>query len=358
MATSLKEILSDIPFSAIVPQNMQDLQIEGITFHTKQVKHGFLFVPLMGVDRDGHDFIPVAIKNGAVAVVGCRDDVQCSVPYIRVPETHIALAYLAAAFHGFPARKLTVIGVTGTDGKTTTCNLIHQILVHAGIKAGMISTVNALIGEQVIDTGFHVTTPDAPDVQAYLAKMVDAGITHVVLEATSHGLAQERVGVCEFDIGAVTNITHEHMDLHGDYEHYLAAKAKLFTSLSETREKAMGNPRLAVLNRDDQSYPELTQLTRVRQIAYSIKSPAEVYAENIHQSTGGVQFDVSTPLGMQTIATSLLGLFNIKLPGSNWGNVNGIGYSIGQDCCRHLRDAWCTRSNASDRPGAGFYGYG
>ena len=180
---------------------------------------------------------------------------------MQVENSRQALPWLAAAFYGNPGRKLTVIGVTGTDGKTTTCNLIYQILLAAGFKAGLISTVNAVIGDEVLDTGFHVTTPDAPDVQRYLARMVAAGLTHVVLETTSHGWAQYRVDACEFDVGVVTNITHEHLDQHGSYENYRAAKARLFQSLETTLPKPQGNPRLAVLNRDDSSYEYLSTIS-------------------------------------------------------------------------------------------------
>ena len=157
-------------------------------------------------------------------MVGTQPLSGLGVPYIQVGDSREALAKLAAAFYGYPARQLVMIGVTGTDGKTTTSNLLFHILQAAGLRAGMISTVNAVIGEQVFDTGFHVTTPEAPSVQAYLAQMVQAGLTHVVLETTSHGLAQRRVAACEFDMGVVTNITHEHLDYHGSYEAYRAAK--------------------------------------------------------------------------------------------------------------------------------------
>ena len=171
--------------------------------------------------------------RGAAAVVGQVAVGQVSnLPYIQVPDAREALAHLCACWHGFPARKLVMIGVTGTDGKTTTTNLIHSILTAAGINAGMISTVNAVIGGQAFDTGLHTTTPDAPDVQKYLAQMVEAGQTHCVLETTSHGLAQHRVDACEFDIGVVTNITHEHLDLHGSFEAYRAAKARLFEMMA------------------------------------------------------------------------------------------------------------------------------
>jgi UDP-N-acetylmuramoyl-L-alanyl-D-glutamate--2,6-diaminopimelate ligase len=181
-------------------------------------------------------------------------------PYLQVADGRRALAVLSAALYGFPAHQLTVLGVTGTDGKTTTATLIYNILLAAGFKAGLVSTVSAYIGSQVLDTGFHVTTPEAPDVQRYLAQMVARGLSHVVLEATSHGLDQRRVDACEFDLAVVTNITHEHLDYHQDYAAYRAAKGRLFRYLAETPPKVHGNPRLAVLNRDDSSYDYLETL--------------------------------------------------------------------------------------------------
>jgi UDP-N-acetylmuramoyl-L-alanyl-D-glutamate--2,6-diaminopimelate ligase len=168
--------------------------------------------------------------------------------------------------------------------------VLYQILLAAGYKAGMISTVNAVIGEEILDTGFHVTTPDAPEVQRYLALMLAAGLTHVVLETTSHGWAQYRVDACEFDVGVVTNITHEHLDYHGSYENYRAAKARLFASLSDTLPKAAGNIRLAVLNRDDQSYSYLNQVCTGLQASYGLVPEADIRAEDILQSFGGTGF--------------------------------------------------------------------
>ncbi|HEY5730234.1 MAG TPA: Mur ligase domain-containing protein, partial [Anaerolineales bacterium] len=168
-------------------KDVPDIPINGISIDSRAVKPGQLFVAMTGGTVDGHDYIQKAIEKGAVAVVGEKAIDGFSVPYIRLENTRQALTWIAGAFHEWPARKLTVIGVTGTDGKTTTTNLIYQILLAANIKAGMISTVNAVIGDEVLDTGFHVTTPDAHDVQRYLARMVEAGLTHVVLETTSHG---------------------------------------------------------------------------------------------------------------------------------------------------------------------------
>ncbi len=256
---TLRQYFEKIPISAL--SEVPDLPITGIAIDLREVKPGNLFVALSGESVDGHTYIPNAIQNGAIAVMGTKlKATDCSVPYIQVEDARKALAWVSAAFHGFPARHLTMIGVTGTDGKTTTSNLIYQILLAAGLRAGIISTVNAVIGEEVLDTGFHVTTPEAPDVQRYLARMVAAGLTHVVLETTSHGLAQERVTACEFDYGVVTNITHEHLDFHGSYESYRAAKGRLISGLSETSPKSFVEERCAILNLDDSSYTYLANL--------------------------------------------------------------------------------------------------
>src|SRR5262249_19026893 len=154
------------PFS--FPPQIPDTAINSIAIDSRSVKPGDLFVALRGESVDGHNYVKKAIDNGAVAVVGDKDIGGLSIPYIRLENSRQALTWLAAAFYDWSARKLTMIGVTGTDGKTTTTNLIYKILLAANIKAGMISTVNAVIGNEILDTGFHVTTPDAHDVQRYL----------------------------------------------------------------------------------------------------------------------------------------------------------------------------------------------
>jgi UDP-N-acetylmuramoyl-L-alanyl-D-glutamate--2,6-diaminopimelate ligase len=286
--------------------------ITSITADSRQVQAGSLFVACTGGSADGHKYIPAAIQQGAAAVVGEQVIVGLAVPYIRVENARQSLAYLAAAFHGWPARKLTMIGVTGTDGKTTTCNLLYQILLAAGIKAGMVSTVNAVIGDRVLDTGFHVTTPDAPDVQRYLAMMVAAGLTHVVLETTSHGWAQFRVDACEFDLGVVTNITHEHLDYHGSYENYRAAKARLFQSLADTRAKPQGNPRLAVLNRDDASFEFLSRIISTPQVCYGLTAGSDFRAEPVNYAPDGTHFTVTGGGIGQPISSRLVGRFNVS----------------------------------------------
>ena len=309
---NLAELFAQIPISADFSSAIPDISIYGITNDSRAVKPGYLFVAQVGGTSDGHQFIPQAIKNGACAVVGTRE-LDTEVPYLRVRDSREALAYLSAAFYGFPARQLTVIGVTGTDGKTTTANLIYQILLNAGMRVGIISTINALVGDEILDTGLHVTTPEAPDIQRYLARMVTAGLTHVVLESTSHGLAQHRVTGCEFDIGVVTNITHEHLDFHGTYEAYRSAKGRLFTSLETTHQKPQGNPRLAVLNQDDQSYDYLSQLVKTRQVAYSLKQTDKgVWAEGIHYDSSGMHFTACTPKYCFAVDSPMVGEFNVS----------------------------------------------
>jgi len=307
----LQKIFNDLSVSHI-PGGLPDPAIEGIAIDSRAVKPGYLFVAMKGASFDGHDFIAKALEKGAVAIVGERDLSGLPVPYVRIEDTRQSLTWIAASFYDFPARHLTVIGVTGTDGKTTTCNLIYRILLAAGIKAGLISTVNAVIGDEVLDTGFHVTTPDAHDVQRYLARMVQAGLTHVVLETTSHGWAQYRVDACEFDIGVVTNITHEHLDQHGSYENYRAAKGRLFTSLEKTLPKDRGNPRLAVLNRDDRSYEYLESIARVRRLSYGIENAADMTAKEIQSDPKGIRFSAAGHGFQLSVSSNLVGAYNVS----------------------------------------------
>ena len=249
----LKTLFTNFPFQIIsgIPDSTL---IRNIVADSRLIQEGDLFIATRGDHFNAHRFIPQAIKKGCSAIVGMEPSIQVDVPYIQVVNSRRALAHISAAFYDFPARSVNMIGVTGTDGKTTTCFLIYEILKTAGFNVGMITTLNAVIGDTKLDTGFHVTTPDSPEVQKYLSMMVGEGVSHVILETTSHGWAQFRVDACEFDIGVVTNITHEHLDEHESYENYIASKARLFESLQFTRHKEFGNPNLAILNMDDQSY--------------------------------------------------------------------------------------------------------
>ncbi len=312
MIKKLSQLFVDFPLP--FPSRIPDVEITGIAIDSRAVKPGYLFVAMQGGSVDGHDYIQKAIDNGASAIVGDRDVGRIgNPPYIRLENSRQALTFLAASFYDQPARKLTVIGVTGTDGKTTTTNIIYKILLAANIKAGMISTVNAVVGDEVLDTGFHVTTPDAHDVQRYLARMVDAGLTHVVLETTSHGWAQYRVDACEFDVGVLTNITHEHMNEHGFYENYRAAKARLFSSLERTSIKSQGNPRLAVINRDDaKSFDFLNDFIKVNKLNYGLSEDANIRAKNISYSPSGIHFTAQSKDFQVDVTSKLVGAYNVS----------------------------------------------
>lgn len=310
--SQLLENLGEYELASPLPE----VRVIGIAFDSRLVKPGDLFVALTGGSTDGHRYIPQAVQAGAVAVVGTKLFEGLQTPYVRVEDSRRALADLSAAFYGYPARQLTVIGVTGTDGKTTTASLIHRILQEAGHPTGMITTVSALIGEQEIDTGFHVTTPEAPLVQRYLAQMVSAGLTHVVLEATSHGLSQQRVAACDFDVAVVTNITHEHLDYHGTYPAYLAAKARLLAELARTPPKPQGNPRLAALNKDDGSYEFLADYVYalsepIRLITYGVEADADVRALDVFNRPEGVQFTAEGDGFQLPIESHLIGAYNV-----------------------------------------------
>jgi UDP-N-acetylmuramoyl-L-alanyl-D-glutamate--2,6-diaminopimelate ligase len=307
----LSALFREVPFS-IQAGSFDNTPISGIVMDNRLVQVGSLFVAIKGSSVDGHDFIQDAILRGASAIIGEKSFEELSVPYLQVQNSRQALAWLAAAFFGNPGRRLTVIGVTGTDGKTTTCNLLYQILLAAGQRVGMISTVNAIIGTQVLDTGFHVTTPEAPDIQRYLARMVEAGLTHAVIETTSHGLAQHRVDACEFDVGVLTNITHEHLDQHGSYENYRAAKAHLFQSLLMTRPKPQGNPVLSVLNKDDSSYEFLSSLVKGPQVSYGLDKTADFRAETIKYSPTGLSFEAVGDGFRCFVNSPLHGIFNVS----------------------------------------------
>lgn len=309
---TLRSLLKALPGRPAAGMELPDLPVTGVHYDSRQIQSGFLFVPLRGQTSDGHFYIPQAVQRGAIAVIGEEPAPEIPVPYIRVDNTREALAHLSAALYSFPAHELTVIGVTGTDGKTTTSNILFQILLAAGMRAGIVSTVNAVIGDEVVDTGFHVTTPEAPDVQRYLARMRAAGLTHVILESTSHGLAQHRVTACEFDIAVVTNITHEHLDYHGTYEAYRAAKGRLVSMLQDTPAKPRGNARLAVLNLDDSSYEYLRGLHPPREAAYSLGGRGDVRADNIQYHAGGTDFSVVGPGFNFPVSTRLVGAYNVS----------------------------------------------
>ena len=330
----LSSLLRALPAYQI--QNSRDIDIIRIIADSRQVVPGALFVAYPGVNVDGARFIADAIARGASAIVAESPISNLQLPIITVPNARAALAHLSAAWHDFPSRKLRVVGITGTDGKTTTCTLVASILKAAGHRVGTITTVSAEIGDKEIDTGFHTTTPDAPEVQRYLAQMVDAGMEYAVIEATSHGLAQHRLDAVEFDVAAVTNITHEHLDVHGSWENYRDAKVMLFRALAASFHKAR-TAKVAVLNADDNArgvFDYLRQIPADEQIVYSANPKFEIQnskmpigkrnlefgisnfefaiARDIEHSSRGLRFSVVTPHGELPITSPLIGRYNVS----------------------------------------------
>jgi UDP-N-acetylmuramoyl-L-alanyl-D-glutamate--2,6-diaminopimelate ligase len=292
------------------------VDINHIAENSRVSQPGTLFVAVRGSVHDGHRFIPDALQRGAVAVAGEREErpegLAHNVPYVHVPDARAAVARLSAAFFGFPSRKLQVVGVTGTDGKTTTSTLIHSILLAAGRSTGLISTIRAEIAGRSYDTGFHVTTPEAFDVQRYLNDMVEAGTDVAVLETTSHALDQGRVLCVDYDVAVVTNVTHEHMDWHGSWENYMAAKARLFEMLN-TGYRKPGTAKAAVLNADDKSYAWLRKIPADMQFVYGLdrRQQPDITADDLEYRQGGTSFIAQTPTADIPVRLSLPGKHNI-----------------------------------------------
>lgn len=303
----LSHLIADVPVLGIAGD--PGVQITGLTDDSRQVEPGDLFVAVPGLQHDGHAYIPQALRRGAAAVVIQREAPGIEgMPYVLVANCRQALALLAAAFYGHPGRQLTVMGVTGTEGKTTTTHLIAAVLEAAGRKVGLISTLGAKVGEAWRQTGLHTTTPGPLEVQAYLAEMMAAGCRDAVLETTSHALDQERTLGCEYDLALVTNVTHDHLDYHLTYEAYRATKGKLLLALHSFRKPH--TPKVAILNADDEAFDYLRALPADRYLSYGMERPAEVRAADLRLWAQGLAFRALTPQGEFVVQSPLLGRAN------------------------------------------------
>ncbi len=317
---NFSDLLADLT-GVITPPDRDVAVTAPVDENAQAIQPGGVFLARAGANVDGHSLILEAVDHGAVAVVGERppDRVACPVPYAQVADGKAVLGPLAATYYGHPSRHLVVIAVTGTDGKTTTCTLIHSILTASGIQAGLLTTVSAVIGDAVLETGLHVTTPPAHEVQMYLARMVEVGMTHVVLEATSHGLALGRVNGVEVDVAVLTNVTHEHLDFHGTWERYRRDKARLFGMAASSFRKP-GVLKVAVINADDPSADLFRQTALAgpgvdRVVSYGIDPlyPVDVRAEEMEYEPDATHLMVVGPDGlMQHVESRLVGPFNVS----------------------------------------------
>ena len=286
--------------------------VKGITYDSRKVESGWLFVAVPGVHTDGRRFVIDAAQRGAIVALGEPLSESLPIPYIEVADVRSALANLACAFYAYPAQQLCTIGVTGTDGKTTTSNLITTIFETAGIKTGLMTTANFKMLGQEWENTTRQSTLEAVEIQQFLRQMADAGVTHAVIEATSHGLALQRVQGCAFDVGVVTNITQEHLDFHKTLAAYQRAKARLFEMLDPLRDKGIGSTPVAILNRDDVSYDILRPYCRVPILDYGLDTPASVCAVDVQLQAHSTRFRVLLPAAEQVIETQLVGRFNVS----------------------------------------------
>jgi UDP-N-acetylmuramoyl-L-alanyl-D-glutamate--2,6-diaminopimelate ligase len=306
----LPELLVALPRAAVTGPT--DVDVRAIEVDSRRVEPGDLFIAYQGVAQDLHRFVPSAIERGARVVVVEREvDVPPNVARIVVPSGRAAWALLSAAWSGFPSREMTVVGVTGTDGKTTTSSLIGAILSAAGRRLGLVTTVAAEISGTSLDTGFHTTTPEPPEIQRYLRDMVERGTEIAVLETTSHALALDKVLGIDYDVAVVTNVTRDHLDFHGTWEAYFEAKARLFRGVATSTRKP-GVPKVAVLNREDASYPLLSGLGYDRRIDYALDEPADLIPRDLVLDGRGTRFVAVTPIGEIPIEGRFLGRFNVS----------------------------------------------
>ncbi len=274
---------------------------------SRKATKGTLFVAIKGANFDGHDFLEDVLKKGAVAVLSEKDFVPPEgLTLIRVPNTEEALKKIAPFFHDYPAKKMRIIGITGTNGKTTTSYLIRKILRDNGKKVGLIGTIQIMIEDEVIKTAN--TTPDIVELQNVLSKMANVGVDYVVMEVSSHALALNRVAGIEFDTAVFTNLTQDHLDFHKTMENYRDAKTKLFKLLSENTTKPN---KCAIVNIDDSAGEYMLKAAACKHITYSINSNSSLRAENPNVTSTGTNFLLTGEYGEILINLHLTGYFNV-----------------------------------------------
>jgi UDP-N-acetylmuramoyl-L-alanyl-D-glutamate--2,6-diaminopimelate ligase len=338
MALKLKDIL---PLDVVRLSAVGDIEIDQLEYDSRQVRPGTLFFAVRGTRTDGHRFIKDAATRGAVAVVAEEPVIggDLAIPVVIVPDTRVSLAASAAAFYGFPSKKLRVVGVTGTDGKTTTSLLISQVLEADGRRTGVISTVLFRAGGAQRPNESRQTTPEALEIQQMLAEMVGFGDSYAVVESTSHGLALHRLDECEYDVAVLTNLDHEHLDFHGTIEGYRAAKAKLFEALDTSASK--NTDKVAVLNGDDSSCEYFRAKTRARVVTFGVESQADVLAANVVARSDGVSFVITTSCATAEVDLPLVGEFNVynALAAAAVGLTQGIEIRVIADALEHARGA-------------------
>ena len=271
----------------------EDVEVKELKYNSRKVEKGDVFCCIVGTFADGHQFAAQAVEAGAAALVVERE-LDINVPQLLVPNTRIAMAEMAAAYYGYPARELTMIGVTGTNGKTSTTYMLKAIAERMGKKVGLIGTIRNMIGDVIIDT--ERTTPESVDLHRILRQMVDEKVDVAIMEVSSHSLDQKRVHGIEYDVAEFTNLSQDHLDYHKTFENYFDAKKLLFKQCKK-----------AVINKDDPYAAAIIEELRVPAITYGVREKADITATEIDIATRGVQFDFNY--------RNITSRFNVPIPG-------------------------------------------
>jgi UDP-N-acetylmuramoyl-L-alanyl-D-glutamate--2,6-diaminopimelate ligase len=292
-------------------------EVRSLAYDSRRVGPGTLFFAVPGVHVDGHDFGAEAVERGAIGLVVERELADASVPQLVVKNSRYALADAADTWFGRPSEQLTVIGVTGTDGKSTVTSLAAEMLWACRRHPGQIGTVQIGISDDIVPNQDRNTTPEALELQELLARMLAAGNDSVVMEATSHGLALGRTRKCRFDVGAVTTVTSEHLEFHGTVDAYRAAKALLVEEAP-----------IAVLNADDQSFEYFRDRSRDRIITYAIDRAADLRAGDLRLDASGTTFHLESPRWHGDVRLAIPGRFNVSNALAALGVVEALGLDV------------------------------
>ncbi|MCK4749154.1 MAG: UDP-N-acetylmuramoyl-L-alanyl-D-glutamate--2,6-diaminopimelate ligase, partial [Bacteroidales bacterium] len=294
----LKEIIREMETVKITGGT--DLEVGGITFDSRSVGPAGLFVAIRGTGIDGHDFIQQALEGGAAVVVSEEDPPEepAGITWIRVPQSRTALAHMASAWYGHPSRDLHMVGITGTNGKTTIATLLHRIHSGLGFRTGLLSTIQVLIGEESFPATH--TTPDPLQINRTLRKMVDSGCGYCFMEVSSHAIDQDRIGRLDFNGGVFTNLTREHLDYHGDFKTYLHVKKRFFDHLSPEA--------FALVNGDDKNGKVMLQNCMAGKHTYSLRSVCEFRGKIKEMHLEGSSLEING----QEVWVKLPGRFNAE----------------------------------------------
>ena len=312
----LAEVIADIEVKEII--GSEQLNVSGVAFNSREVRPGNIFVCITGFKTDGHQYAEDAVARGAIAVIAERDMSALGVFCIICENTRLALAKAAANFYGHPERKFRLIGVTGTNGKTTTTYLIKSVLESMGRKVGLIGTNQNMIGTEVIPSKH--TTPDSLELMQLFSKMAEKGAEYVVMEVSSHSLALDRVTACRYDVGAFTNITQDHLDFHKTMEKYLEAKGILF-NISKA----------GVVNRDDSGAEYLLKTSTCdKMLTYGIENDCDLRATDVVLSEKGVHFNVNYKNEKYEVALGIPGMFSVYNALTALGCLISAGISLGE----------------------------